>query len=135
MKRSILALLCVLAVSGHAWATPAGSCTAGGGKTVTVNVTNSAGGSAVLCANPLRVTLFCENTGTTNSIYVNWATADPTTTNGFLLPTNGGNISFPVGGCNSRTQSGGIGTGCVPTGQINAIGAASGTNTLVCWED
>lgn len=135
MRQLLIALALAVVLAGSAWATPAGTCKSGaGGIPQTINATNSAGGTALLCANPLRVSLFCENTGTANNVWISFG-QDPTATNSFLLVPNGGYISFPIGGCNSRPQSGGIGTGCVPTAQINALGAASGTNTTVCWED
>jgi hypothetical protein len=107
---------------------------AGGGIPVSNNVTNSAGGTPIFLANANRRFLFCQNIGTTNAIYVTWGQT-ATATNGYLLAANGGTLTLPQAGCNSAGQGTPPGNGCVPTGAINAIAAASGTNTLVCDED
>ena len=107
---------------------------AGNGIPVAASVTTSAGGTAILLANPLRKTLWCENVGTTNPAFVTFGQT-PTTTNGFLLVgtattantvTASSLIKFPETGC--------TGQGCVPLDAVNAI-ATGGTATLVCWED
>ena len=106
----------------------------GNGVPVAASVTTSAGGTAILLANPLRKTLWCENVGTTNPAFVTFGQT-PTVTNGFLLVgtattantvTSSSLIRFPETGC--------TGQGCVPLGAVNAI-ATGGTASLVCWED
>lgn len=109
--------------------------TAGGGIPVSVTVATSAGGTAILLANPLRKALMCMNVGGTNPAYITFGQT-PTATNGFLLAptaatanvvTSGSMVRFPIDGC---WQS----QGCVPLGAVNAI-ATGGTTTVVCWED
>lgn len=107
---------------------------AGGGIPISTNVANGAGGSAIFLANSNRRFLFCQNIGAVNAIFITWGQT-PTVTNGYLLAANGGTLTLPQAGCNSAGQNTPPGDGCVPLSAINAIAAASGTNTLVCTED
>jgi len=120
-------LACVL------WQAPAWAvCSSVTGKPVGVSVANS--DTAILCANPLRKSLWCQDIGATNGLYLTFDQA-ATSTNGFLLLATATTANGAAASSIMRWPSDGCqGAGCVPLGTVDAITVAS-TTPIVCWQD
>ena len=137
MKRKIwmaatAALVVGLSLFVLHWSHNAAAQVAGGGTPVATTVATT--NTAILNANTNRHTLWCQNVGATNPIFITFGQA-ASATNGFLLAgtattpniaSSSSILKWPSDGCQ--------GPGCVPMGAINAI-ATGGTSPIVCWED